>query len=136
MEASELAGPLGEIEEAMQGWALGTGWPQKRIDWRRRLDRIKRHESLDPEAEVSALLRRLLHAAQPAFDAAGGNSALPSVGGGAGAGGGSSEVMSVSATPIDGASHPDDGPALEVLPTTAVSLHRMPTHHGASGWVS
>ena len=85
-----------------------------------------RREALDPEAEVSALLRRLLHAAQPAlsgeFDAA----AVVSVVASADEESRSSHGHSGSAAALD-STNPDEAP-IEVLPASSVRL--MPSHAG------
>ena len=67
MEALDLAEPLMELAGAVQEWALGETWPQQRDAWLRSLERVAEQESLDPEGDVSAQLKLLLHCLQPAF---------------------------------------------------------------------
>ena len=129
----ELAGPLGEFEAQLRSWALGARCPQKRVEWNRRLGRVVREESIDPEGELSALLKRLLHCLQPALsgsdmprgEAPPADGVMMTIAGAPPppeAWEASSTVALVSAESI---AVDRDGNPLEVLPAEAVHIHRV-----------
>ena len=54
---ADVASPLRVLEDALQQWAVGRGWAQRREDWLRRLERLRQEACVDPEAELLALVR-------------------------------------------------------------------------------
>ena len=59
-QPSHLASPLALFEDALQQWAVGRAWAQRRLDWTHRLGRLRQGSCIDPEGEATALVRRLL----------------------------------------------------------------------------